>query len=80
MSLYTCDHCNYTFSARFMPESCPDCGKSVTTQVVSNGIYTSKNTVPAIRPATETESIWFNRVQAELAQEDMTQQAANHSA
>ena len=80
MSLYTCNHCNYTFSARSMPESCPDCGKTVATQVVSNGVYTSKTTVPAIRPATEMESIWFNRVQAELAQEDMAQKVVDRSA
>ena len=70
MALFTCNYCNYTFSARFAPESCPDCGKSVATNVVSNGVYTSKTKVPAIRPATDMESIWFRRVQEELAREE----------
>ena len=53
---------------------------NLATQVVSNGIYTSKITVPDIRPATEMESICFNRVQTELSKEDMAQQAVNRSA
>lgn len=66
MAYFTCNHCNYTFSMPSAPESCPDCGKTTAKHIISNGSYAVESTVPAIRPANETEKIWFRRVQAEL--------------
>ena len=76
MALFTCENCNYTFSYRAKPDACPDCGKTVAARVVSNGTYTTKTTVPAIRPATDMESIWFKRVQEELAREEQPRRVA----
>lgn len=67
MSYFTCNNCNYTFSMQTTPSACPDCGKTIAKRIVSNGSYTVESSVPAIRPATETEKIWFRRVQTELA-------------
>ena len=66
MAYFTCNNCNYTFSMPSAPDSCPDCGKRTAKRIVSNGSYSVESTVPAIRPANETEMIWFRRVQAEL--------------
>lgn len=74
MALFTCDNCNYTFSSHSKPDACPDCGKRVATRMVSNGSYTTKTTIPAIRPASDMESLWFRRVQAELELEDQQAQ------
>ena len=69
MKYFTCNNCNYTFAMKTAPESCPDCGKRVAKRVISNGSFALESTVPAIRPASEAEVIWFRRVQAELAAE-----------
>ncbi len=79
MALFTCDNCNYTFSSREKPDACPDCGKTVAARRAGGA-------VPAIRPASESERLWFRRVQAELeqerreAQENAGQQAAQKPA
>ncbi len=69
MAYFTCNNCNYTFSMQVAPDACPDCGKKVAKRVVNNGSYSIESCVPAVRPATEAEKIWFRRVQAELAAE-----------
>lgn len=67
MAYYTCNNCNYTFFMQTAPESCPDCGKTTAKRIVNNGSYSVESTVPAIRPASEAELVWFRHVQAELA-------------
>ena len=66
MAYFTCNNCNYTFSMHSAPESCPDCGKRVAKRITNNGSYAVESTVPAIRPASEAETIWFRRIQSEL--------------
>lgn len=67
MAFFTCNNCNYTFSMPSAPEACPDCGKRIAKRVINNGSYTVESSVPAIRPASEAEMMWFRRVQVELA-------------
>ena len=69
MAFFTCNNCNYTFSMQVAPTSCPDCGKATAKRIVNNGSYAIESVVPAIRPASEAEMVWFRRVQAELAAE-----------
>ena len=67
MAYFTCDNCNFTFLAQDTPETCPDCGKSKAKRIINNGSYSAESIVPAIRPASDAELVWFRRVQAELA-------------
>ncbi len=69
MAYFTCNNCNYTFSMASAPDSCPDCGKTTAKRIVNNGTYSVESIVPAIRPASEAETMWFRRVQSELASE-----------
>ena len=67
MAYFTCNNCNYTFLMKSALESCPDCGKTTARRVLHNGSFSVERTVPAIRPASDAETLWFRRVQAELA-------------
>jgi len=67
MAYFTCNNCNYTFFMQEAPEACPDCGKVKAKRIINNGSYAVESTVPAIRPASDAELVWFRRVQAELA-------------
>ena len=68
--LFTCDACNYTFEALSLPTSCPDCEKRTVTRRIADKYIT----VPAVRPATEAETTWYNDVQAELQAEEQQQE------
>lgn len=67
--LFTCDACSYTFTDSTLPDSCPDscpdCGKRTVKSKTNKFI-----TVPAVRPATEAETTWYNEIQAELKEEE----------
>ena len=65
MNIFTCDACNYTFTASALPDSCPDCGKRNVKSKTDKYI-----TVPAVRPATKAEIAWYNEIQAELKEEE----------
>ena len=67
MAYFTCNNCNYTFFAKDAPEACPDCSKVTAKRIINNGTYAVESSVPAIRPASDAELVWFRRVQAELA-------------
>ena len=67
MAYFTCNNCNYTFFMQEAPEACPDCGKVKAKRIINNGTFAIESTVPAIRPASDAETLWFRRVQAELA-------------
>lgn len=69
MAYFTCNNCNYTFFMQEAPKACPDCGKVVVKRTVNNGSCAVESTVPAIRPASDAELVWFQHVQAELAAE-----------
>ena len=73
MSIFTCNNCYYTFSSPAAVTSCPDCGKTIATRIWSNGSFHTSSPVPAIRPATEAEQLWYARVQAELAETDRSE-------
>ena len=76
MAVYTCDACLYTFSAENFPERCPDCGKETVARRLSVDGRTIIRSYPAVRPATETEIVQYEAVQAEIAEEEA---AANKS-
>ncbi len=52
-NMYYCNACHYCFEAKFLPDCCPDCGK---TQWVER---------PAVRSATEKEVADLLRIRAE---------------
>lgn len=64
--IFTCDACNYTFSADTLPTSCPDCGKSSVDHRIGNKFISA----PAVRNATADEIAWYDEIQAEIAAEE----------
>ena len=56
--IQTCDNCHMTFDQRRLQVSCPICGRKKIV-VLKNNIYPIA--VPAVRPATESETngFWF---------------------
>lgn len=66
MMICTCDNCHYTFQSDALPPSCPDCGKESINRRIDTRIISS----PAVREATEAETVWFVQVQKELAAEE----------
>ena len=69
MNCYFCDACHYCFTAKMLPDRCPDCGKQ------------SMHGHPAVRAATEAEITDYRRIQMELKKEELRtagKEAADH--
>lgn len=69
MNCYFCDVCHYCFTAKMLPDRCPDCGKQ------------RMHGHPAVRAATGAEITDYRRIQMELKEEELRtagKEAADH--